>query len=257
MASAGAPMTANHASEHLTARSMPLTADWRFFGWRVVWAAFTVAVFGWGVGFYGPSVFLNVLHEEREWSISLISSAITCHFLISAAIITRLPDLYHRFGVTLMTRVGGLGLAAGTFGWSIALQPWQLFIATAFSAVGWATMSGAAIPAMVSPWFDRRRPAALSTAFNGSSVGGLIFTPLWAVLISRLGFPVAALLVGVVAFMSLCWLAGRYLRPTPQSMGLAPDGVSQILIGSVASAGAIEGHPRCIDVARVLGALHR
>jgi hypothetical protein len=32
-----------------------------FFGWTVV-VAFIVAMFGWGVGFYGPAVFLNVLH---------------------------------------------------------------------------------------------------------------------------------------------------------------------------------------------------
>jgi hypothetical protein len=32
-----------------------------FFGWKVVATAFTVAVFAWGVGFYGPSIFLNVL----------------------------------------------------------------------------------------------------------------------------------------------------------------------------------------------------
>ena len=71
-----------------------------FFGWHVAWAAFTVAVFGWGVGFYGPSVFLNTLHATRGWPISVISSAITCHFLISAAIISRLPAIYRRFGLS-------------------------------------------------------------------------------------------------------------------------------------------------------------
>ena len=34
-----------------------------FEGWRVVSAAFVLAVFGWGLGFYGPPVFLKVLHE--------------------------------------------------------------------------------------------------------------------------------------------------------------------------------------------------
>jgi hypothetical protein len=28
----------------------------RFYGWTVVGAAFVVAAFGWGVGFYGPPV---------------------------------------------------------------------------------------------------------------------------------------------------------------------------------------------------------
>jgi MFS family permease len=243
-------MTANRASGHLTARPAPPIAHRRFFGWRVVGAAFTVAVFGWGVGFYGPSVFLNALHQERGWSVSLISSAITCHFLISAAIITRLPDLYRRFGLTLMTRVGALGLAAGTIGWSIALEPWHLFAAAVLSAIGWATMGGAAIPAMVSPWFDRRRPAALSMAFNGSSIGGLVFTPLWAVLIFRVGFRLAALVIGLIAVTTLWWLAGRYLRPTPESMGLAPDGDPQTAAGSTKSARIAE-HQRVPEGLRV------
>jgi hypothetical protein len=51
----------------------------RFFGWSVAWAAFALAVFAWGIGFYGPSVFLQFLHTSRGWSISEISTAITFH----------------------------------------------------------------------------------------------------------------------------------------------------------------------------------
>ena len=32
----------------------PASRGESFYGWRVVAAAFTVAVFGWGTGFYGP-----------------------------------------------------------------------------------------------------------------------------------------------------------------------------------------------------------
>src|SRR3546814_3928972 len=52
-----------------------------FFGWRVVAAAFTIALFAWGIGFYGPPIFLGVLHATRGWSVALVSSAITVHFL--------------------------------------------------------------------------------------------------------------------------------------------------------------------------------
>ena len=40
-------------------------------------------------------------------------------------------------------------------------------------------MGAAAINAIVSPWFVRTRPAALSMAYNGASIGGVIFSPLW------------------------------------------------------------------------------
>jgi MFS family permease len=195
-----------------------------FFGWRVVWAAFAIAVLAWGVGFYGPAIFLQVLHESRGWPISLISAAITCHFLVSAGIVVWLPVLHLRFSLAATTRAGGLAAASGVLAWALAGDPWQLFPAALLSGVGWALTSGAAINAMVTPWFDRRRPAALSIAFNGASVGGILFAPLWSLLIPRLGFPLAAAFVGAVMTAAVWWLAGAYLSTTPAARGLLPDG---------------------------------
>ena len=204
-----------------------------FYGWRVVWAAFAVAVFAWGVGFYGPSVFLHVLHG-RGWSVSTISAAITCHFLLSAGIVAQLPALHRRFGLVAATRAGGIAAGLGVLAWALAAQPWQLFPAALLSGLGWALTSGAAINAMVSPWFERRRPAALSMAFNGASVGGVLFAPLWAVLILQLGFPGAAAAVGAVMAASLWWLAGACFRATPATLGLQPDGDTALAVGAVA-----------------------
>jgi hypothetical protein len=55
-----------------------------FYGWRVVSAAFVLAIFGWGMGFYGPPVFLSEIREARGWPLTLISTAVTIHFLIGA-----------------------------------------------------------------------------------------------------------------------------------------------------------------------------
>jgi hypothetical protein len=148
-----------------------------FFGWRVVAAAFSVASFTFGIGYYGPPVFLNALHQERGWPVSVISVAITLHFLVSAVFVTRLPDAHRRFGVASVTKAGVAALAIGMVCWSLAGAPWQLFIAAILSGSGWAATSGAAIIAMVSPWFDRRRALALGHALNVASVGGILFTP--------------------------------------------------------------------------------
>ena len=55
-----------------------------FYGWRVVGAAFVLAVFGWGLGFYGPPVYLHAVREARGWSLALVSAAVTGHFLIGS-----------------------------------------------------------------------------------------------------------------------------------------------------------------------------
>src|ERR1700732_2919923 len=124
-----------------------------FFGWRVVAVAFVFAVFAWGIAFYGPSVFLHTLHQAHGWPVSLISAAITAHFLVGAGLVAYLDDAHRRFGIVATTRAGVVALALGTVSWSLAEAPWQLFAAALLSASGWAATSGAAINAMVAPWF--------------------------------------------------------------------------------------------------------
>src|SRR5262245_25589707 len=166
-----------------------LTRSEAFYGWRVVVAAFVLAVFGWGVGFYGPPVYLHAVREARGWSLAIVSSAVTLHFLFGAIVVATLPRLYRTFGVATVTKLGSIALASGIAGWALAREPWQLFAATLLSGGGWVTMGAAPVNAIIAPWFVRMRPAALASAYNGASVGGVIFSPLWAAAIDLLGFP--------------------------------------------------------------------
>jgi MFS family permease len=195
-----------------------------FYGWHIVAATFLLAVFGWGVGFYGPPVFLYAVVARTGWPVALVSAAVTVHFLIGALVVANLPRLYRRIGVPQVTTLGAATLALGILGWAFADQRWHLFVAAAASGAGWVAMGAAAVNALIAPWFSQRRPAALGMAYNGASLGGVIFSPLWIVLIGALGFGTAALAVGgtmvvVVALLSLC-----VFSHTPDSLGQAPDG---------------------------------
>src|SRR5712671_2182563 len=160
----------------------------RFDGWRVVSAAVVLAVFGWGMGFYGPPIFLEAVRATRGWPLALVSAAVTVHFLVGAAMVANLPALYRRFGIPAVTRAGALSLAIGV--------------------LGWAATGAAAINAIVSPWFMRERPAALAMAYNGASIGGVLFSPLWVAAIGFVGFPIAAAAIGVVVALTVWILSG-------------------------------------------------
>ena len=146
-----------------------------FFGWRVVSAALVLAVLGWGMGFYGPPIYLQAIRERRGWSVGLISTAVTLHFVVGAVVVANLPRLHARIGVPFATKAGAIFFSVGVLGWASAAAPWQLFVATLFSGAGWAATGAAAVNAIVSPWFVRTRPAALSMAYNGASIGGVVF----------------------------------------------------------------------------------
>jgi hypothetical protein len=201
-----------------------MTRPVTFYGWRIVGAALVLATFGWGLGFYGPPIFLHAVRESRGWSLALVSTAVTVHFLIGAIVVANLPKLYRSFGVPAVTKTAALSLGTGITGWAMAHEPWQLFAATLLSGAGWVAMSAAAINAIVSPWFIRTRPAALAMAYNGASIGGVVFSPLWVAAIGLMGFPVAAAVIGVVTAVTIWVLADLMFSKTPQQMGLTPDG---------------------------------
>jgi hypothetical protein len=198
----------------------------QFFGWRVVGAVFVLAMFGWGVGFYGPPIYLHAVQQERGWSLALVSTAVTIHFLFGALVIATLPRLYRRFGVATVTKFGSVALAIGVIGWASAKEPWQLIAATLLSGGGWVTMGAAAVNAIIAPWFVRQRPAALSFAYNGASIGGVVFSPLWVAAIGSLGFALASALIGLVMIVTIWILTNLYYAREPEKMGLSADGAA-------------------------------
>lgn len=195
-----------------------------FYGWRIVAAVFVLATFGWGFGFYGPPVYLHAVREAHGWSLAIVSTGVTVHFLFGAIVVANLPRFYKAFGVPRVTKVGSVALATGITGWALAREPWQFFAAALLSGGGWVTMGAAAVNAIIAPWFARTRPMALSSAYNGSSVGGVVFSPLWVAAIGLLGFPMASLVIGTAMIVTIWVLSDAYYSKTPEKMGLNADG---------------------------------
>jgi MFS family permease len=196
-----------------------------FYGNTIVRAAFVLAMFGWGVGFYGPPIFLHAVIERTGWSLSMVSAAITFHFLFGAGGVAFLPRIHRRFGVPRATAVGAIVLALGIVGWACATQLWQLFVAAMFTGAGWVPLGAAGINAIISPWFVHNRPMALAKAYNGASVGGMVFSPLWVALIHQFGFPTASMLMGFVMIVIVLALVSRIISRTPADRGQHADGV--------------------------------
>ena len=195
-----------------------------FFGPWVIRAAFVLAIFGWGVGFYGPSVFLHAVVLRTEWSLSLVSSAVTLHYLFGALVVTQLPRLHRRFGVGPTAVAGAAITSLGVLGWASAALPWQLFAAALASGGGWVTMGAVAVNAAIAPWYVRSRPWALARAYNGASIGGVIFSPLWVALIASIGFTATAGIVGMVMVLVMVFLTLAVFSKSPELLNQRPDG---------------------------------
>lgn len=198
-----------------------------FFGRKVVAATFVMAVLGWGIGFYGPPIFMYAVIQRTGWSLALCSAAVTVHFLAGTLIVVNLPALYKRVGLPLTTVLGATILSFGVYGWSIATQPYQLFLAATLSGFGWVTMGAAAVNAIIAPWYVSKRPGALAMAYNGASIGGVVFSSAWVYLIGQFGFSRAAIGVGILSTLVIAALSFAVFKVQPRQIGQYPDGALQ------------------------------
>jgi MFS family permease len=185
-----------------------------YHGWLIVAAAFLVAVFGWGLGFYGLGIYLVVLRDRHGWPAADIATAITGYYILSATLTFFFAGAaFDRCGARRVVAAGMLAMGAGVMALTVVTRLWHVYLAFAVMSIGCATMTGASISIIVAPWFDRRRGFALSLALNGASMGGLVMAPLLIFLIDWFGFA-AALQLAVASMLAvLVPLLAFVMRP--------------------------------------------
>ena len=210
----------------------------RYEGWPVVGVCFLVATFAWGAGFYGQGVYLAELQRAHGWPASLISTATTCYYLFSAVLVVFVSEAIRMLGPRRLLITGIVAIAAGTALVGQVTSPWQLYVAYALIAFGWAGTSLAAINNTLGLWFDKKRGMAISLALNGASCGGVLGVPLLVGAIGKFGFPAtsigAALLIMLLAIPAiLIWVGQppkRMLPPADAFAATPPPAVQSIAV---------------------------
>src|SRR5262249_33412378 len=96
-----------------------------FYGWNVVAATAVMAVFSFGLGFYGQSVYVATLQRVHGWSASAISAPVTVYYLAGALLTVSIGDVYERYGPRVVVAAGAVAMAAGVAGIGVVAQPWQ------------------------------------------------------------------------------------------------------------------------------------
>ncbi|MBN9006821.1 MAG: MFS transporter [Rhizobiales bacterium] len=200
----------------------------RYDGWRVVAVCFLVATFGWGLGFYGQSVYLAELHRLHGWPTSLISSATTFFYLFGALAVAFISEAIRGLGPRNCMIAGVCVMAGATALLGQITSPWQLYAVSALLAMGWAGTSLGMITNTLGLWFDTKRGMAISLALNGASCGGVVGVPLLVAAIGHFGFSGAATAAAIVMVALLVPVIFLFVGHPPERerIGAGPSGVA-------------------------------
>ena len=215
-----------------------------FYGWYVVAAVLVIMTVTAGLGFYNLSVYLKAFVAEGGFSVAATSGATACFFISSGIAGLGVAALIERYDPRWVITCGAIVSAIATLGAGYVSELWQLYLFYILFGAGYA--GAALIPGttLVARWFARRRSVALSIASTGLSLGGILITPVAASLIDRWGLEATTpwLALGfVIGIIPIAWLL---IRPSPQSLGLGPDGdpIKRDESGAVMPADGIDYH---------------
>ncbi len=119
-------------------------------------------------------------------------------------------------GRLLATGAVLLGLGATLF--CRSQQPWQMFLAAAVMALGWAGCTSTAITTTLALYFEHQRGLAITLALNGASTAGFTIGPLLVELSHHIGVGNAVPLVAMGGLAVVLPLIGLGV-PAPRPSG--------------------------------------
>jgi predicted MFS family arabinose efflux permease len=192
----------------------------RYDGWRIVVVCFLLATFGWGLGFYGQSVYVAELHRLHGWPASLISSGTTFFYLSGAALVAFVSEAIRSFGPRKCLIAGTFAMAAAAVAIGQVREPWQLYAANTVLAFGWAGTSLGIITNTLGLWFDEKRGMAISLALNGASFGGIVGVPLLVAAIGAFGFSGAMTAAAIVMVVLMVPVILLFVGAPPIHVGM-------------------------------------
>lgn len=197
-----------------------------FYGWWITIVGLIMNMLASGTYWIGATVFFLPITRDLELSRSATSVAFSLARLEGGLGGPLVGYAVDKFGPRRIAIFGSLVAGAGFILLSQANNyATFLVIYVGVLSLGFNAGFNHAIMTSVNSWFVRRRGVAMAVIAAGISLGGAVVTPILAYVIFQYGWKVGAVAAGVAIILISVPLS-YFIRSTPESMGLLPDGDS-------------------------------
>ena len=195
-----------------------------YYGWWIVAASSAMNFVASGIFFRGFVVFFVPLKSDlglSNFQASLVFSMARAEGGLEGPAAGWMID---RFGARKLVMGGILLAAIGYFAFSrVDSFLWFALVYLGVISLGSSVAFQQAPLAGLNMWFMRRRAFVMSLLTASASLGGMVLIPAISFMILKFGWQSTVIIAGFVHLFILLPLA-LVLRPSPESMGLLPDG---------------------------------
>jgi MFS family permease len=197
-----------------------------FYGWRMVAAGCAMRMLGGGFHLYGFTIFFLPITNELGLSraaTSLVFSLARAEGAIEGPLAGYFID---RYGPRPMM-LAGIILSGLGYMLLATVESYAAFLIVYLGVISLAFSAGFMHSPMVlaNSWFIRRRAMAMTLISSAIGIGGTLITPVLAFTVAQWGWRYGAFIAGIGLIVTGVPVA-LYVKRSPESMGLLPDGVS-------------------------------
>ena len=157
--------------------------------------------------------------------LSLQSVCITVGAVLTAPYWGR---LYKKYGARKLLPGCVTMTALCTIGRSLMPNIWGMLVVAFVKGVFFTGSTLLPISILLTIWFKEKRGFAISVASIGTSIGGVIFSPIVERIISSCGWRASDRIMGVVMLIIVVPITYLVVRSTPKDVGLKPYGADKV-----------------------------
>jgi MFS family permease len=196
-----------------------------YYGWIIIGVAFVTMAIA-VTARTAFSLLLPPLIDEFRWDRGLVAGAFSFGFLVSAVLSPIFGRLMDSHGPRVVIGSGVCLMSIGLLTAPAIEQPWQLYATLGVLVAGGASLMTYTAHSLFLPnWFVRRRALAISIAFSGAGIGGIVLLPWLQTIIGRDGWRASCTTMGLLVLLVTGPLT-LLVRRRPEDIGLLPDGAS-------------------------------
>jgi MFS family permease len=197
-----------------------------YYGWLIVGVSAVANMLAWSVR-STFALFYVALIQEFRWPRGEAALGYSLSWLFLIVFGPLAGRAYDRFGARTVVAIGGLLLGAALAATAHVQTVWQYCLT--FGVLGAAGIAAVMMPAaaVIPHWFVRTRGTAMGIISAGSSMSAVVFYPLNAWLIDRLGWRSALEVYGLIIVLVIVPAATLFYRRAPGEVSDALDGATR------------------------------
>lgn len=172
-------------------------------------------------------IFYEPVSQELGVTVGTFGLYLSVVHLSSALTLSAAGKLMERYSVRLLLTASAAAVGLTFLGMSRFNAMWQFYLAGVVFGMALAFLLYLSFPTLINRWFNAKVGLLIGLCSAASGVGGVLFNPLGALLITSFGWRTAYLSFGIVILVCVVPVIGILLRDYPADKGLLPYGLQQ------------------------------